>query len=68
MQVALLRNIKKSIWLPAVVIVVGLFNAHQLTLDFKLEQEQRINEALNERLELVSENVMNRVMLYKFGL
>ena len=67
-RTSLHTSIIKSIWLPMIVFVVGYLYAQKTDRDFQQQREQYVHNALETRLEQITEGVKDRVTLYSHGL
>jgi PAS domain S-box-containing protein len=57
-----------SLWLPLLILVVGLFAASYMDNQQITANQQHIQTALNARIEQIAEAVTERVTLYQYGL
>jgi PAS domain S-box-containing protein len=62
------RSVMQSLWLPMIVLVVGLLIGLQLNDSQNKQNQIRIKEALQQRLIEVSKGVKERVSFYQYGL
>ncbi|MCL2920205.1 response regulator [Shewanella litorisediminis] len=57
-----------SLWVPALILVLGYVVGAQLAERQRLENDQRIKEVMGQRLEQISTGVTEKVSLYQYGL
>lgn len=63
-----LRSLILSMWLPFAVLLAGYALASHYAKQQKVEQQQRIDQAVMQRLQLITEGVREKVTLYQYGL
>ncbi|QYJ76117.1 response regulator [Shewanella sp. FJAT-52076] len=57
-----------SLWVPALILILGYVVGGQLADGQRLENDQRIKEIMAERLQQISTGVTEKVSLYQYGL
>ncbi|WP_372627510.1 response regulator [Arsukibacterium sp.] len=63
-----LRQFLFSLWLPLSVLIFGYILAERAVDREQIQQQQRINQAVQSRLNQISEGVREKVTLYQYGL
>ena len=63
-----LRSLLLSLWLPLAIFVAGYLAASHYATQQKAEQQQRIQQAVMQRLQLITDGVREKVTLYQYGL
>ena len=63
-----LPKIFLSLWLPVGLLLVGYVLATHFSEQQQLHNEQRIRQAVTQRLEKIAEDVKTNVTLYQYGL
>jgi PAS domain S-box-containing protein len=63
-----LRNLLLSLWLPLTVLLVGYGLASHYAAEQQLQQNQRIHQAVVQRLSQIAKGVTEKVTLYQYGL
>jgi len=63
-----LRNLILSMWLPLAILLAGYAIASHYAKQQVAEQQQRIRQAVMQRLQLIHEGVREKVTLYQYGL
>ncbi|WP_100643586.1 CHASE domain-containing protein [Alteromonas facilis] len=61
-------SIVKALWVPVLVLLFGYFYAVEQDQTFRAEQQRRIVDALEARLDTVTIEVKERLTLYTHGL
>jgi PAS domain S-box-containing protein len=63
-----LRSLLLSLWLPLCLMLIGYGIASYFQTEQELQQQQRINHAVQQRLEQIAQGVREKVTLYQYGL
>lgn len=63
-----LRSLILSLWLPLAILVAGYITASHYAAQQKAEQRLRIQQAVMQRLQLITDGVREKVTLYQYGL